>query len=67
MEAQLGDGGQATIRTAQHVAAIGGVSTELCIMEFADRYFVVLTQLNKPGTLVRAPPLPTLSPHPGQR
>ena len=44
-----------TIATTQKVRHVGGVATELCIMEFADRFFVVLTQLNKPGTLVRHP------------
>ena len=43
------------IATTQKVRQVGGVATELCIMEFADRFFVVLTQLNKPGTLVRRP------------
>eukprot|EP01046_Picozoa_sp_COSAG06_P026534 COSAG06_NODE_2287_length_7155_cov_20.776927_6_plen_187_part_00 len=47
------------IATTQKVQDVGGVATELCIMQFADRFFVVVTQLNKPGTLVRpAPPRP---------
>ena len=44
-----------TIPTTQKVLHVDGVSTELCFMEFADRFFVVVTQLNKPGTLVRCP------------
>jgi|EP01043_Picozoa_sp_COSAG02_P083039 hypothetical protein len=43
------------IATTQKVLYVGGVATELCFMEFADRFMVVVTQLNKPGTLVRRP------------
>jgi hypothetical protein len=53
------------IATTQKVQDVGGVATELCIMQFADRFFVVVTQLNKPGTLVRpAPPCRALAHNP---
>jgi hypothetical protein len=40
------------IQTTQAVRNIGGVQTELCILQFSDRYMVFITQLNKPGTMV---------------
>ena len=40
------------IQTRQGCKLIGGVQTELCVLEFSDRFVVFLTQLNKPGTMV---------------
>ena len=42
------------IGTRQASKLIGGVQTDLCVLEFSDRFVVFLTQLNKPGTMVRA-------------
>jgi hypothetical protein len=42
------------IDTVHVTAEISGVATELCILIFSDRYFVILSQLNKLGTMISA-------------
>ena len=42
------------IDTIHATAEICGVATELCILIFKNRYFVILSQFNKLGTIVSA-------------
>ena len=45
---------QPAIATVQIAEQVAGVETDLCILEFSDRYFVIVTQLNKLGTMISA-------------